>query len=147
MKSIDVSLPRSVTVRGQEIRRMPLGKYLQAIRMLERFPREVAAKLAPDGDGAGVLETLKTLDRAKLLDLVLKALTVVPEQAVQLIATLTEIPEETLLNDERIGADGLMEILDVWLEVNAAENFIQAAGCLRQKISRFAAMLKPGSSG
>ena len=146
MNSIDISLPGSVTVRGQTIRRMPLGRYLQAIRMLESFPRNVAARLVPDGEIAGVLETLKTLDRNKLLDLVLKALTVVPEQAVKLIAALTEIPEDTLLNDARIGADGLLEIVDAWLEVNAAENFINAADRLRQSVSRLAATWKPGSS-
>lgn len=147
MNSIDVSLPRSVTVRGQEIRRMPLGKYLQAIRLLESFPRELAAKLAPDRDIAGALEALKTLDRETLIDLALKALGVVPEQAVMLIAALTEIPADTLLSDERIGADGLAEIVDAWLEVNAAENFIRAAGRLRQKIGRLAATMKPGFKG
>ncbi len=146
MNSIDISLPRSVTVRGQEIKRMPLGRYLQAIRTLESFPREVAAKLVPEGDVSKVLETLKTLDRAKLVALALKALTVVPEQTVKLIAVLTEIPEDTLLNDAQIGADGLLEIVSVFLEVNAAENFIRAAGRLRQTIGRLAATLKPGSS-
>ncbi|HPJ01773.1 MAG TPA: hypothetical protein PKU80_02905 [Candidatus Limiplasma sp.] len=147
MNSIDVSLPRSVTVRGQVIRRMPLGRYLQAIRMLEGFPREVAMRLVPDGTIAAALEALKTLDREKLLDLLLKALTVVPEQMVGLIAALTEIPEDTLWNDPQIGADGLLEIVDAFLEVNAAENFIRAAGRLRQHIGRLAATLKPGSSG
>ena len=147
MNSIDISLPRCVTVRGCEIRRMPLGKYLQAIRLLEAFPREMAEKLTPDGDISGVLETLKTLDRRKLIDLALKALDVAPAQAVRLISALTEIPEDRLVNDRRIGADGLMEIIDAWLEVNAAENFIRAAGRVRQKISRFAADMKTGSSG
>lgn len=147
MNAIDRSLPRSVTVRGCEIRRMPLGKYLQAIRLLETFPRAVAEKLTPGGDVADVLDALKTLDRGKLIDLALKALAVVPEQAMQLIATLTDIPAERLLSDEQIGADGLMEILDAWLEVNAAENFTLAAGRVRQRISRFAATLRPGCKG
>ncbi len=147
MNSIDVSLPRSVTVRGCEIKRMPLGKYLQAIRLLETFPRETAEKLLPDGDLAGMLETLRTLDRGKLIDLTLKALAVVPLQAVKLIAALTDIPQERLMNDEAIGADGLMEILDAWFTVNDTETFIQAAGRVRQKISRFAATLKPGCKG
>ena len=73
MNSIDVSLPRSITVRGQVIRRMPLGRYLQAIRLLEGFPREVAIRLVPDGNIAAALEALKTLDRAKLLDFMLKS--------------------------------------------------------------------------
>lgn len=145
MNSIDMSLPGSVTVRGCEIRRMPLGKYLQAISLLEKFPRETAERLVPDGDVSGVLDMLKTLDRGKLIDLALKAMAVVPKQAVQLIAALTEIPEDRLLNDADIGADGLLEIMDAWLEVNTAENFIRAAGRVRQKISRFAATVKTGS--
>jgi hypothetical protein len=147
MNAIDLSLPRSVTVRGCEIRRMPLGKYLQAIRLLEAFPRETAEKLVPSGDMADVLDALKTLNRGKLIDLALKALAVVPEQAIRLIAALTDIPGERLLKDERIGADGLMEILDAWLEVNAAENFWSAAGRVRQRISRFAATLQTGCKG
>ncbi len=145
--SIDLSLPRSVTVRGCEIRRMPLGKYLQAIRLLETFPRETAEKLTPDGDLTGMLEALKALDRAALIDLAVKALAVVPAQAVALIAALTDIPQERLLGDEAIGADGLMEILDAWLTLNGTENFLLAAGRVKQKISRFAAALKPGCKG
>jgi hypothetical protein len=147
MNSIDVSLPRSVTVRGCEIRRMPLGKYLQAIRTLETFPRTAAEKLTPDGDLAGMLDTLKTLDRGKLIDLALKALAVVPDQIMELIAALTDIPLDKLMGDETIGADGLMEILDAWLTVNDTENFILAAGRVRRRISRFAATFKPGFKG
>ncbi len=146
MNSIDVSLPRSITVRGQEITKMPLGRYLQAIRLLESFPRQVAEALIPDTDVSAFLETLKTMDRAKLLDLALKALTVVPEQTVKLIAVLTEIPEETLLSDAAIGADGLLDIVNAWLEVNMAENFTQAARRLRSHISRLTATWKPGCS-
>ncbi|HPF86505.1 MAG TPA: hypothetical protein PK537_00460 [Candidatus Limiplasma sp.] len=147
MNSIDVSLPKSVTVRGCEIRRMPLGKYLQAIRLLETFPRETAQKLVPGGDLADVLEALKALDRSRLIDLALKALAVVPAQTVALIAALTDIPQDTLLNDEAIGADGLLEIAEAWLTVNDTENFMRAAGRVRQRISRLAATLKPGCKG
>ena len=144
MNAIDLSLPRSITVRGYEIRRMPLGQYLQAIRSLETFPRETAERLVPEGDLAAVLEALKTPDRGKLIDFVLKAVAVVPVQAAALIAALTGIPQDTLLSDEAIGADGLLEIVDAWLTVNDAENFIRAAGRLRQRISRLAAARNTG---
>ncbi len=147
MNAMDVSLPKSVTVRGCVIRRMPLGRFLQAIRLLETFPRETAEKLVPDGDLGVVMETLRTLDRQKLIDLMLKALAVVPAQAVALIAQLTEIPLEQLLNDEAIGADGLLEIAEAWLTVNDAENFTRAAGRVRRLISRAAAAMKTGSKG
>lgn len=147
MNSIDLSLPRSVMVRGCEVRRMPLGKYLQAVSLLEAFPRALAEKLTPEGDLAGALDALKGLDRGKLIDLALKALAVVPDQALELIAELTDISKERLLQDETIGADGLLEILDAWLTVNDTENFIQAAGRVRRRIGRFAAALKTGSKG
>ena len=147
MNSIDVSLPGNVTVRGCEIRRMPLGKFLQAIRLLETFPRETAEKLTPGGDLAGVMEMLRTLDRGKLIDLAFKALAVVPAQMVALIAQLTEIPQERLLNDAAIGADGLLEIIEAWLEVNDLGNFMRAAGRVRGQISRAAAGMRTGSKG
>lgn len=147
MNSIDLSLPRSVTVRGCEVRRMPLGKYLQAVSLLEAFPRALAEKLTPEGDLAGALDALKALDRGKLIDLALKALAVVPDQAVALIAALTDIPKDRLLGDEAIGPDGILEILDAWLTVNDTENFIRAAGRVRQRINRFAVALKAGFKG
>ena len=32
------------------------------------------------------------------------------------------------------GQDGLMELLDGWMELNGIENFIRAAGALRDKV-------------
>lgn len=147
MNSMDVSLPRSVTVRGYEVRRMPLGSYLQAIRLLETFPQEIARKLVPDGDLAEVWTLLKTLDRNKLIELAGKALAVVPMQAMEVIAALTGIPQAALLNDEAIGADGLLEIAEAWLRINNTENFLQAASRVRQQISRLVAALKSGCKG
>ena len=147
MNSVELSLPKSKTVRGYEIKRMPLGAYLQALQLMQEFPRDVAAKMLPNGNVSALLEQLKTLDREATVDLILRALAIIPEQLMGLIARLTGIARNKLLNDPEIGADGLAEIIDAWLEVNGAENFIRAAAHAGQTITTLAAALKTGSKG
>lgn len=144
MDSISLSLPVARNVRGYMIRRMPLGAYLQAIQTIKDFPRDIAARMIPEGDLGTLLEQLKHVDRNMMIDLLLKAVAVVPEQMFALIARLTGIPQKKLLTDEAIGADGLAEILDAWLEVNGAENFLRAASHAGQTIKTLAATLKRG---
>lgn len=143
--SIDLSLPKERTVRGYTIKRMPIGAYLKALQTLQDFPRDVAAKLLPSGNVLALLEQLKKIDRATLADLAIKALTIVPEQCMGLVCQLTGIPKAKLLTDADIGMDGLAEIVDAWLEINGAENFLRAAKSATGKIAQYAAALKAGS--
>ena len=147
MNSVNLSLPQERTVRGYTIKRMPLGVYLQALKTLQDFPRDVIAQLLPEGDVGQLLVTLKHIDRAGLLDLAMKALAVVPEQAIGLMAKLTGIPQKKLLTDPAIGADGLAELVDAWLEVNGAENFLRAASHAGHTVKTLAATLRAGYKG
>ena len=144
--SIDLSLPQSREVRGCMIKRMPLGTYLVALQTLKNWPAETAAKLLPDGDLNGMLERLKHIDRPMLVELLMHAFAVLPEQLLALVAQLTGIPVKKLHTDPAIGLDGLAEIVDAWLEVNGAENFLRAASRAMHTVQQIAASLKPGSS-
>ena len=137
--SIDLSLSRSVTVRGYEIKRAALGAYLQALKQLQSFPKDVTAALFPGQNADQVLETLKHISSDTLLALVARALTVVPDRALALVAKLTGIPLNRLNNDANIGLDGLMEIVTAWMELNGIENFMRAARQLINKAKASAA--------
>ena len=132
--SIGLSLPQSVTVRGYEIKRAPLGAYLQALKQLQSFPKEVTAALFPGQNADQVLVALKHLNSDALLALVARALTVVPDRALALVAKLAGIPLNRLTNDANIGLDGLMEIVTAWMELNGIENFTRAARQLMEKL-------------
>ncbi len=147
MDSISMSIPEEKTIRGYAIKRLPLGAYLKALQQIQTFPRDVIARLIPDGDVGKLLEKLKGIDRSGIADLFLQAATVIPEQAMPMIAQLTGIPQKKLLTDPAIGADGLAEILDAWLEVNGAENFLRAASHAGKTIRALAATLRAGSKG
>lgn len=135
----DVSLPRSRKVRGYEIKRMPLGAYLIAMQRLQNFPAEALEIVFPGLDANGILAQLKKIDTTMLGKLAFRAFSGLPKYTAALLAALTDIPEERLLNDPAIGLDGVMEVVTVWIEVNGIENFIRAARELKEKVKAQAA--------
>lgn len=132
--SIDLSLPASRTVRGYEIKKMPLGVFLKAVRLLQDAPGKLAEDLYPGEGVEGLLQRMKALDRAGMERLISRALCVLPEKAVLLFSFLSGISEEKLWNDSAVGLDGIAEMMLAWVEVNGIENFIQAAGALGVKV-------------
>lgn len=141
--SVDVSLPKARRVRGYLIERMPIGRFLQAAQTLDNLPGEVLAKLFPDREDAAL--ALRTLDKNGLLTLCARAFTVLPWQALELFAQLSGLDAEKLQSDPAVGLDGLMEMVNAWLEVNNIENFIAAARELAGRAR--AAMTGPGCKG
>ncbi len=129
-----LSLPREKTIRGYTIRRMPIGQFLCAMETLREMPGEVLDTLLPGLTPQTLVSRFRTLTAAELKTAAIRLLTVLPGYAVSLTARLTGIRESDLLSDELLGLDGLMELVDGWMELNGIENFIRAAGALRDKV-------------
>lgn len=146
--SVTLSLPQSRKVRGYQVRRLPLGEFLKAMEALQNAPGEALEAVFPELGLEGMLGLLKTADSRMLGALLAKAMTTLPRQALALVAALTLIPAEQLLDDPAIGLDGLVEMAEAWMEVNRIENFMQAAARLMQKVRAAARAEGPtGSSG
>ena len=140
--SVDLSLPKARKVRGYTIDRMPIGRFLAAARRLDEVPGEVLAALFPAGD---IGKALAALDRAGMMTLCVRALTVLPEKAVSLFAELMGLDEHALTDDPNVGLGGLLEMIEAWMEVNNLENFIIAARTLACRVR--AGMTGTGSNG
>ena len=143
LASVELSLPAARTVRGYEIGRMPIGRFLRAARRIDGVPEEVLARLFPDAEDA--VRALASLDRAGLIALYARALTVLPDEAVTVFAELASLDEKALRDDPNVGLDGLMEMIEAWVEVNNLENFIIAARTLARRVR--AGMTGTGSNG
>ncbi len=141
--SIDLSLPAARTVRGYEIGRMPIGRFLAAARRIDGLPQEVLRRLFPGAQDAA--RALASLDREGLIALCARALTVLPDEAVTVFAELAGLDEQALRDDPNVGLDGLMEMIGAWMEVNNLENFMSAARALWQRAR--AGRTGAGSSG
>ena len=145
--SAALSLPKSRTVRGYEIRKMPIGAFLEACSLLEELPGTALRLLFPEKKEGDILAELAGLDKDKLQELFLRALAVLPGEMVRLFARLSGVEEQALLEDARIGLDGLGEMAEAWLEVNGIENFIKTMGALgkRHRLSWAERALAPGT--
>ena len=145
--SATLSLPKSRTVRGYEIRKMPIGAFLEACSLLEELPGTAMRLLFPEKKEGDILAELAGLDKDKLQELFLRALAVLPGEMVRLFARLSGVEEQALLEDARIGLDGLGEMAEAWLEVNGIENFIKTMGALgkRRGLSWAERTLVPGA--
>lgn len=143
--SIHLSIPQSRTVRGYEIRRLPLGKYLQMIDALSGLPQELMRAAYPGKTEMQALAELKILTANDIPALFLRLMTAMPVRAMQLLSLATGIDEETLENDERIGLDGAAEMVEAVIEVNGLTNFLQAARAITAQVR--AAIQRDGSNG
>jgi hypothetical protein len=140
-------MPQERKVRGYDIKRMPIGAYVTAIDNLntQKITSDLMAALFPDMEADAIFKYLKTIDTSKLGELFMRAFAAVPKYVALLVSSLTGIPEDSLMNDPAIGLDGLLEIVDAWIEVNNIENFMNAARGLAKKIPTQAA--PSGSKG
>lgn len=142
-KSVQMSIPKSRTVRGHEIKRLPLGKYLQMVEALNDLPQELMRAAFPGKTEMQALAELKILSADGIPALFLKLATAMPARAMQLLSLATGIDESALLEDENIGLDGAAEIVQAVIEVNGIENFIKAAQNIVTQVR--AAIRKDGS--
>ena len=141
--AVTLSLPREKTIRGYTIRRMPIGQFLTALQTLRELPGEMLDLLLPGLTPQTMLSRFKALTAQEIKEMAVRLLTVLPGYGTRLLACLMGIEEGDLLNDELIGLDGLMEMLEGWMELNGIENFIQAAGALQEKVR---SSIRPGGS-
>ena len=133
--SAALSVKCSETVRGYEVRRLPLGEYLRVMEALREAPENVMRVCVPNMDVMQMLGRLSGIDAKGLTEMVFRAMDVVPDEAIRLLSLLTGIPADALYADPAIGLDGMAELLEAFWRLNGMENFMHA-------VSRLAAKLK-----
>ena len=134
--SAALSVKMSETVRGYEVKRLPLGEYLRTMEALRDMPQTVMRVCFPEMDGAQMLQSLTRIDAKGLAQLVLRAMDVVPDEAIRLLSILTGVPEDAIFADPAIGLDGAAELAEAFWRLNGMENFTAAAARLAANIRR-----------
>ena len=131
-----LSAPRYKKVCGYEIRKMPIGRYLEAIDAVSLFPDELIGACFPGMELKEIVERLTAFDDKLLRTCLANAFTAAPRHIVGFVAKLTGIDPDKLLNDENIGLDGLADIIDAFIEVNDLGKFLAGIAEVRRKLRR-----------
>ena len=139
-----LSVPKHKKVCGYEIRKMPIGRYLEAIDQISAFPDELIGACFPDMEFKEIVQRLTAFDDKLLRVCLANVFTAAPRHVVGFVATLTGIDSDKLINDENIGLDGLADIIDAFIEVNNLGKFLAGLTEIRLKLRRARAEETPG---
>ena len=131
-----LSVPRVRVVRGIEVRRMPLGRYLEALEEVAAFPEELISRCFPDMGMSEMMERFSRMDEGLIRQCINGAVVGAPRAVVGLVARLLDVPVQKLMDDPEIGPDGLLEIVNVMLEVNSLGKLVEEAMKLREYVTK-----------
>ena len=131
------SIPKTKNIHGIEIKKLPLGAYLNAIDSIKNLPEMLLQKSFPDLTPDQVLEKFKKMDQDMLIEVAGNLLVAVPEQALRFIASLIGEEYERLRDDPDIGLNGIKDIIKEFWKINDMQSFF---GDVRRAISQSSLM-------
>lgn len=118
MSKNNVSLPKTVEVCGVEIRKMPCGKYFEALEQFKELPEEFMKALFK-GKTEIKLSSIMSIDG--LINTLIEFLTIFPDFTFKFLAKLLDVEEDKLKNE--ISPFELILILKKFVEINELESF------------------------
>ncbi len=136
-KSIHMSIPKSYSLYGVTIRKLPIAKYIAVLREVNDLPSLLLGELLPDnGNLIDLLENLQSFDRSTILSLCGRLLKVVPEEFCKILSQLLDIPEERLLDvncKNPLSLSELAEIIEAFWKVNDMSDFLMTVQSMSKK--------------
>lgn len=136
-KSIHMSVPKSYSLYGVTIRKLPIAKYIAVLREVNDLPSLLLGELFPESSNLNdALERLQNLDRSTTLALIGRLLKVVPEEFCKVLSQLLDIPKERLLDvncENPLSLSELAEIIEAFWKVNDMSDFLMTVQSLSRK--------------
>lgn len=149
-KSIHMSIPKSYSLYGVTIRKLPIAKYIAVLREVNDLPSLLLGELFPEGSNLNdSLERLQNLDRSTTLALIGRLLKVVPEEFCKILSQLLNIPEERLLDvdcQNPLSLSELAEIIEAFWKVNDMSDFLTTVQSLNRRAAPTRSKVNTGFS-
>lgn len=149
-KSISMSIPKSYTLYGVTITKLPIAKYIAVLREINDLPSLLLGELLPDdGNLVDLLENLQSFNRDTILSLCGRLLKVVPEEFCKILSQLLNIPEERLLDvncKNPLSLSELAEIIEAFWKVNDMSDFLMTVQSMSKKATPARSKVNTGFS-
>lgn len=112
------SLAKVVKLHGIEIRKMPCGKYFEALQTLKNLPTDFIKELS-EGNEEFKLSEMITMENLTVL--VTKLMLIAPKFLFSFLSNILDV-DENILRD-KLSPNELLEVCIKFWEVNGLENF------------------------
>ncbi len=143
MKKRDVSLRRSLSrpyqVHGVTIKKLPMGKYLEALDVLSNPTDAILEAAFPDRTIDQILEEIRRMDDRTFRSVFFRVLMAAPKEICKLCSRLLDIPEERLLETgpQALTLNELTDILVAfWRKNDMSDFFVHVRELLKGLLTR-----------
>lgn len=128
--SESISLNKSKKIHNVEIKKMPCGKYFEALQTLKDLPEDFIKELS-DNEQDFKLSEMFTVEN--IMTLITKLLIILPDFTFRFLSTLIGIDEEILRNE--ITPKELLDIIQEFCKINELESFFDQMKPILKKIT------------
>ena len=115
-----LSLKETIKIHGVEIKKMPCGKYFEALQTLKNLPEDFIKELS-DNEQDFRLSEMLSLDN--LINLITKLLIIAPKFLFSFLSKLLDVDEKYIENE--LSPTELIEICKKFWEINKLESFFE----------------------
>ncbi len=112
------SLQKIIKLHGVEIRKMPCGKYFEALQTLKDLPEDFIKELSDNGQDFKLSEMFTV---ENIMNLITKLMMIAPKFLFRFLSQILDI-EEVVLKEELTPTE-LIEVCRKFWEVNKLESF------------------------
>ena len=124
------SLNKTVKIHGVEIKKMPCGKYFEALQTLKDLPEDFIKELSDNGQDFKLSEMFTV---ENIMNLVTKLLIIAPKFLFSFLSQILDVDEDVLKND--LSPTELLEICKKFWEINNLESFFVQMKPIMQKMT------------
>lgn len=124
------SLPKLIRIHGVEVKKMPCGKYFEALQTLKDLPEDFIKEISDNGQDFK-LSDMFTVEN--IMNLITKLMIIAPKFLFSFLSQILDVDEEVL--KEELTPTELIEICKKFWEVNKLEDFFVQVKPILKKIT------------
>lgn len=129
MTNENKSLAKTIKKYGVEIKKMPCGKYFEALQTLKDLPEDFIKELSDNGQDFKLSEMFTV---ENIMTLITKLLIILPDFTFNFLSKLMDIDRETLEN--QLTPKEMLDIIKDFWTINELESFFVQMKPITQQI-------------
>lgn len=130
MTNENKSLAKTIKKYGVEIKKMPCGKYFEALQTLKDLPEDFIKELSDNGQDFKLSEMFTV---ENIMTLITKLLIILPDFTFNFLSKLMDIDRETLEN--QLTPKEMLDIIKDFWTVNELESFFVQMKPITQQLA------------
>ena len=129
MSNENKSLAKNAKIHGVEIKKMPCGKYFEALQTLKNLPEDFIKELS---DNKQDFKLSEMFTMGNIMTLVTRLLIVMPNFTFEFLSKLMEIDKEIL--EDKLTPKQVLDIIQEFWRINELESFFVQMKPIMKKV-------------